>query len=103
MKSIRKSTTIASFLNDYYREAFAALKGRGRAPDFELVRSSYYYLYPAVQTIRLRRTELDSYCLIPEYADPTSFGTRTLMYDYREVFAALKGRGRAIPALNFNL
>jgi hypothetical protein len=37
---------------DYYRKVFAAFKGRGRAPFFELVRSSRHYLYPAVHTIR---------------------------------------------------
>jgi hypothetical protein len=48
---------------------------------------------------RHRRTELDSCLVIPEYTDPIRFGT--MMDGYREVFAALKGRGRALPAPSF--
>jgi hypothetical protein len=45
--------------------------------------------------------ELDSCRLIREDNGPIRFGTMT--DDYREVFAALKSRGRAIPASNWSI
>jgi hypothetical protein len=51
-----------------------------------------------VKLSRHRRTELDSCRLTPEYTGPIRFDT--IMNDYLEVFAAFKGRGRALPASN---
>jgi hypothetical protein len=45
--------------------------------------------------------DLPTMCLIPLYAGPIHFGT--MMNDYREVFAAFKSRGRALPALNWSI
>jgi hypothetical protein len=88
-------------INDY-RDVFAAIKGRGSA----LPASNWYTSSGSNSVIpanfsRHQRTELDSCLLIPEYSGPVRFGT--MMDDYRDVFAAIKGRGRALPASNVSI
>jgi hypothetical protein len=61
--------------------------------------SNWYYLYPVVQAfLFIVLTELDSHSRIPESTN--RIYSSAMKDDYSEVFAAFKGRGRALPASN---
>ena len=87
---------------DDYREVFATFKGRGRAHPASI---GLFMTFSSgsesesgfvVNFWRHRRIELDSCCLILEDTDPIRLGT--IMDNYGEVLAALRGRGHALLA-----